>query len=185
MISGPLGRKRTSPSPSHAPYVEWAKLGLIAPIGESIDPAVIAHKIAELNGQNHITALAFDRSRINDLKRELDAIGCHVPLEPHGQGYKDMSCRIWYSISRTVSDDDGHRGELMVARSALSPSSSAPWRAAMRRWSLTARRGRASQVAVPALPLLRWSRNDRTSPSDNVRQVECWLSQLPLFRTLD
>jgi len=25
------------------------------------------------------------------LKRELDAIGCHVPLEPHGQGYKDMS----------------------------------------------------------------------------------------------
>jgi hypothetical protein len=46
VISGPLGRKRTSPSPSHAPYVEWAKLGLIAPIGESIDPAVIAHKIA-------------------------------------------------------------------------------------------------------------------------------------------
>ncbi len=32
-----------------------------------------------------------DRWRINDLKRELDAIGCHVPLEPHGQGYKDMS----------------------------------------------------------------------------------------------
>jgi phage terminase large subunit-like protein len=29
--------------------------------------------------------------RINDLKRELDAIGCHVPLEPHGQGFKDMS----------------------------------------------------------------------------------------------
>src|SRR4029077_16822689 len=23
--------------------------------------------------------------------RELDAIGCHFPLEPHGQGYKDMS----------------------------------------------------------------------------------------------
>src|SRR5262249_2171492 len=36
-------------------------------------------------------SLAFYRWRINDLKRELDAIGCHVPLEPHGQGYKDMS----------------------------------------------------------------------------------------------
>jgi phage terminase large subunit-like protein len=48
-------------------------------------------RIAEINGQNHITALAFDRWRINDLKRELDAIGCYVPLEPHGQGYKDMS----------------------------------------------------------------------------------------------
>jgi acyl-coenzyme A synthetase/AMP-(fatty) acid ligase len=36
-------------------------------------------------------SLAFDRWRVNDLKRELDAIGCYVPLEPHGQGYKDMS----------------------------------------------------------------------------------------------
>src|SRR5262249_38286491 len=29
----------------------------------------------------HTMWLAFDRWRINDLKRELDAIGCHVPLE--------------------------------------------------------------------------------------------------------
>ena len=36
-------------------------------------------------------SLAFDRWRINDLKRELDAIGCHASLEPHGEGYKDMS----------------------------------------------------------------------------------------------
>jgi phage terminase large subunit-like protein len=32
-------------------------------------------------------SLAFDRWRINDLKRELDAIGCQVPLDSHGQGY--------------------------------------------------------------------------------------------------
>jgi len=75
----------------HAPYLEWAKLGFIAPIGESTDPAVIARKIAAINGQNHIVSLAFDRWRINDLKRELDAIGCNVLLEPHGQGFKDMS----------------------------------------------------------------------------------------------
>lgn len=74
-----------------APYVEWAKLGMITPIGASTDPKVIADKIAEINGQNSIIAVAFDRWRINDLKRELDAIGCAVPLEPHGQGYKDMS----------------------------------------------------------------------------------------------
>jgi len=75
----------------HAPYSAWAKLGFITPIGPTTDPRVIAHKIAELNGQNRIMLLAFDRWRINGLKRELDAIGCHVPLEPHGQGYKDMS----------------------------------------------------------------------------------------------
>jgi phage terminase large subunit-like protein len=49
------------------------------------------HKIAGLNGRDHIMSLAFDRWRVNDLKRELDALGCHVLLEPHGQGYKDMS----------------------------------------------------------------------------------------------
>jgi hypothetical protein len=61
------------------------------PIGPTTDPKAIAYKIAEINGWNHIMSLAFDRWRINDLKRELDAIGCHAPLEPHGQGYKDMS----------------------------------------------------------------------------------------------
>ena len=85
------GDLREHSEQDHAPYVEWAKLGFIAPIGESTDPAVIAHKIAAINGQNHIASLAFDRWRINDLKRELDAIGCHVLLEPHGQGFKDMS----------------------------------------------------------------------------------------------
>ena len=60
----------------HAPYAAWAKLGFITPIGPTTDPRVIAHKIAELNGQNRIMSLAFDRRRINDLKRELDAIGC-------------------------------------------------------------------------------------------------------------
>jgi phage terminase large subunit-like protein len=77
-----------------APYEAWAKQGHIFPMGIATDPKVIAHKIAEINGRNHIEALAFDRWRINDLKRELDAIGCHVVLEPHGQGYKDMSAAV-------------------------------------------------------------------------------------------
>ena len=75
----------------HVPYSTWARQGFIIPIGESTDPKVIAHKIAEINGQNRIMTLAFDRWRINDLKRELNAIGCHLQLVPHGQGYKDMS----------------------------------------------------------------------------------------------
>jgi phage terminase large subunit-like protein len=76
------------------PYSAWAKAGHIFPMGVATDPKVIALKIAELNGINHIEALAFDRWRINDLKRELDAIGCAVMLEPHGQGYKDMSAAV-------------------------------------------------------------------------------------------
>jgi phage terminase large subunit-like protein len=75
----------------HAPYEQWSREKLIEPIGVATDPKVIANKIAEINGVNPIESLAFDRWRINDLKRELDEIGCSVVLEPHGQGYKDMS----------------------------------------------------------------------------------------------
>jgi phage terminase large subunit-like protein len=74
-----------------APYAAWAKLGLVTAIGPTTDPRVIAQKIAEINATNKIAALAFDRWRINDLKREMDAIGCSIPIEPHGQGYRDMS----------------------------------------------------------------------------------------------
>lgn len=61
------------------------------PAGEATDPAMIALKVAELNGRYRIMSLAFDRWRITELKRELDKIGCPVTLVEHGQGYKDMS----------------------------------------------------------------------------------------------
>ena len=51
----------------------------------------VALKIAELHGTYRIKALAFDRWRIEDIKRELDSIGCNVELVPFGQGYKDIS----------------------------------------------------------------------------------------------
>jgi hypothetical protein len=44
---------------------------------------------AERAEPHHVAG--FRSWRINDLKHELDAIGCTVSLEPHGQGYKDMS----------------------------------------------------------------------------------------------
>ena len=74
-----------------APYAAWIKTGHLAAIGNSTDPRVIALKIAELNGNNRFTGLAFDRWRVAEIKRELDAIGCSVPLIEHGQGFKDMS----------------------------------------------------------------------------------------------
>jgi hypothetical protein len=55
------------------------------------DPKAVALKIAELHGLYNIQGLAFDRWRIEDIQRELAAIGCDVQLVPWGQGYKDMS----------------------------------------------------------------------------------------------
>jgi phage terminase large subunit-like protein len=75
-----------------APYSLWRDQGhLLTTPGKTIDPKAIALKIAELHGRFKFRALGFDRWRIEDLKRELDAIGCDLPLEPFGQGYQSMS----------------------------------------------------------------------------------------------
>jgi phage terminase large subunit-like protein len=74
------------------PYRLWASQGhLLTFPGRTTDPTAVAVKIAELHGIYNIQALAFDRWRIEDIRRELDAIGCDVPLIPFGQGFKDMS----------------------------------------------------------------------------------------------
>jgi phage terminase large subunit-like protein len=74
------------------PYRLWADQGeLLTFPGRSTDPKVVALKIAELHGKYQIRALAYDRWRIEDLRRELSAIGCNVELVPFGQGFKDMA----------------------------------------------------------------------------------------------
>jgi phage terminase large subunit-like protein len=74
------------------PYRVWARDGdLLTFPGRATDPKAVALKIAELHGLCRIKALAFDRWRIEDIKRELDAIGCRIELVPFGQGFKDLS----------------------------------------------------------------------------------------------
>jgi hypothetical protein len=87
-------------------------------------------------------------------------------------------CKIWYLISRTVSDDDAHCGDIddrSVRAFAVKPAPSARRDAAL---GLTARRGRANPATVPLMHSLRCSGNHGTRLSDNVRQVECWFSQI-------
>ena len=75
-----------------APYDLWAKQGVLTPTpGASIDYAFVAHRLAEIAKQCDLRLVKFDRWRIEDLKRELERIDCTLPLEPHGQGFKDMT----------------------------------------------------------------------------------------------
>jgi phage terminase large subunit-like protein len=85
------GDARAREGTDRVPYSAWIKQGLIYPAGEATDPRAVALKIAELGGKYKITSLAFDRWRMHEVKRELEAIGCAIPLVEHGQGFKDMS----------------------------------------------------------------------------------------------
>jgi phage terminase large subunit-like protein len=78
-----------------APYDVWAKQGLITVTpGRSVDYAWVARHVAEIAGRCDLKAIRFDRWRMDDMKRELDRIGCQVELVPHGQGFRDMSPAI-------------------------------------------------------------------------------------------
>jgi len=72
------------------PYEGWIRKKQLFAVGETVHPGVIAQKIQEINAQNPIITIAYDRWKINDLKRELDAIGCAVPLLEVGQGFRGM-----------------------------------------------------------------------------------------------
>jgi len=92
------------------PYCLWRDQGhLLTCPGKTNEPAVVARKLAELHGEFGIEAVAYDRWRIDDLKRELGAIGCDVPVKPHGQGFKDMSPSI-DAIERVLIDEKVRHG---------------------------------------------------------------------------
>lgn len=86
------------------PYDLWARQGFITLIpGSTIDPSFVAHTIWQATQSYDLRTVAYDRWRIEDLKRELLLFGGNVPLEPFGQGYKDMSPAV-DTLERSVAE---------------------------------------------------------------------------------
>ncbi len=74
------------------PYDIWAKQGFLTLIpGAVVDPSYVAETIAEACLIYDVQRIAYDRWRIEDLKRELDRMGAEPPIEPFGQGFRDMA----------------------------------------------------------------------------------------------
>jgi phage terminase large subunit-like protein len=103
-----------------APYCRWRDDGHLQTMpGKTTDPKAIALKIAELHGLYGIEALAYDRWRIEDLRRELVAIGCDVQLVPFGQGFKDMSPAVDQLERLAVEEKIRHGGHPVLSMCAL------------------------------------------------------------------
>jgi phage terminase large subunit-like protein len=74
------------------PYDVWRDRGLLtATPGASVDHEYVAQCLVNLAERCDLRMVKFDRWRIEDLRRVLEKIGAEIPLEPHGQGYRDMS----------------------------------------------------------------------------------------------
>lgn len=140
------------------PYAQWVKERHLLTIGVATHPGVIAQKIAEVNGRNPITKLAFDRWKMNDVKRELDAIGCAVPLEPFGQGYKDMSPAVTAVESSVLQKTLRHGGHPVLTMCALNaviskdPAGNRKFDKAKSNTRIDALVAMAMAIALPGLP---------------------------------
>ena len=77
------------------PYDVWEKQGfLYTTPGATVDYEYVAKHIKLLLDHMNVASIAYDRWRIDLLKKEFNDIGLELPLSECGQGYKDMSPAI-------------------------------------------------------------------------------------------
>ncbi|WP_298575587.1 terminase TerL endonuclease subunit [uncultured Luteimonas sp.] len=75
-----------------APYLEWRKQGFLRTTpGASVDYAHVAAEIIDIIADVDLQAIAFDRWRIDVLRKEFDRLGVELPLVDWGQGFASMS----------------------------------------------------------------------------------------------
>lgn len=75
-----------------APYDLWHSQGhLFTTPGATVDYEFVAQEMAEILSELNVEAIAYDRWRIDLLRKELDRIDAGLPLVDWGQGYKDMA----------------------------------------------------------------------------------------------
>lgn len=74
------------------PYDVWVRQGFLRTTpGATVNYDYVISDILDIIGQNEISAIAFDRWRIDVFKRDCERIGVEMPLVPFGQGFKDMA----------------------------------------------------------------------------------------------
>ena len=75
-----------------APYETWHRQGILrATPGASVDLEHVAADMLEIFDGMDIRQVAFDRWRLDQLRRELDRMGAELPLVEFGQGFQSFS----------------------------------------------------------------------------------------------
>jgi phage terminase large subunit-like protein len=75
-----------------APYDVWVREGLLRTTpGKVIDYGFVARDIGEITAGLSIAKVGFDRWRMDRMQTALQNAGVELPLQEHGQGFKDMS----------------------------------------------------------------------------------------------
>ena len=78
----------------------------------------MAVAVAEVAEEYDFQLLAYDRWRIADFKRELDNIGAQIPMQPFGQGFKDMAPAV-DKLEQLVAERKLRHGVIRYSTSTL------------------------------------------------------------------
>lgn len=101
------------------PYDVWARDGyLTLTPGASIDYEYVARWLAEYCASRNVLRINFDRWRIDVLNAELARIGVELPMEPFGQGFKDMTPALDTLESELINANIRHGGHPVLTMCA-------------------------------------------------------------------
>ena len=102
-----------------APYSLWHRQGYLhSTPGATIDYEFVAHDMAAILSGLNVQAVAFDRWRVDLLKKELEKIGCDLPLIPMGQGFKDQSVCLDMLEAELLNGRINHGGHPVLQMAA-------------------------------------------------------------------
>ncbi len=74
------------------PYDVWVDQGYLRTTpGATVDYSFIVDELTDILADVDLSTIAFDRWRIDLFKKEMDRVGLELPMNPFGQGFKDMA----------------------------------------------------------------------------------------------
>jgi phage terminase large subunit-like protein len=102
-----------------APYEVWVREGLLRTTpGKVIDYDYVARDIGEICSGLSIAKIGFDRWRMDRMQQALSRQGVELPLQEHGQGFKDMSPALDALEADLLQERVRHGGHPVLAMCA-------------------------------------------------------------------
>lgn len=87
---------------------------LVATPGSAVNKLFILSKLVDCSARYNLLSIGYDRWRIEELKMLMQNEGVELPLEPVGQGFKDMAPAVDEFERMLVSGDLAHDGNSVM-----------------------------------------------------------------------
>jgi len=104
-------------------FREWIGQGFMTAVpGATVRYGYVAQQLVELSREFEIRVLGYDRWRIDDFKADLDDVDANfpAPLEPFGQGFKDMGPAVEWFAELALTGRLRHAGHPVLTSSVAS-----------------------------------------------------------------